>query len=136
MALLFVLSTLLPSCSESLGQSGSVSFPGDTWGRGRGRGRRGEDLFKRTQRKNKNQILVNGTAITCCDLRTRILHWPWKTGSLNPSGRKKRLSEAPTAGRAGSRDGGAARAGRGVHWLVAGARGLMGRHWPGPAFCL
>lgn len=47
-----------------------------------------------------------------------------------------RRSEAPTAGPAGSRDGGAARAGCSAHWLAAGARGLMGRHWPGPALYL
>lgn len=34
-----------------------------------------------------------------------------------------------------SRDRGAARAGRGADWPAAGARGLMGRSWPGPPLC-
>lgn len=45
----------------------------------------------------------------------------------------------PTLGdrpaRSQSRDGGAARAGRGADWPAAGARGLMGRSWQGPSLC-
>lgn len=37
--------------------------------------------------------------------------------------------------RSRSRDGGAARAGRGSDWPAAGARGLMGRCWPGLQLC-